>query len=175
MEEELGTDWEDLRDRMATAVRAVCPAWLVDRRDDLIQTATLNLLRILRKTERKGPLPASYLRRVAYNALVDEIRRVRRRNETPLKEEESDEEVGLEASMLTPERQAMGGEISVAIRHCLTQLVAPRRRAVTLYLLGHKIPELMTRFGWSRKRTENLIYRGLDNLKACLREKGLDP
>ena len=175
MDQELGKDWAEIRERMSAAVRAVCPSWLADRREDLIQTATLSLLKNLRKTERSTPIPSSYLRRVAYNALVDEIRCLRRRRETPLEVGESEEELGVESMQPTPHQDALGTEIGGAIRDCLGRLVPPRRRAVTLYLLGHKIPEIVTRFGWSRKRTENLIYRGLDNLKACLREKGLEP
>ncbi len=175
MDQPTGKDWDELRARLASAVRAVCPAWLADRRDDLVQTASLSLLKNLRKAERKGPLPSSYLRRVAYNALVDEIRRVRRRREMPLEPDEADEESSLESPSPGPDGHALGGEIGDAIRDCLGRLVAPRRRAVTLYLLGHKIPEIVDRFGWSRKRTENLIYRGVDNLKSCLREKGLEP
>jgi RNA polymerase sigma-70 factor (ECF subfamily) len=50
-----------------------------------------------------------------------------------------------------------------------------RRLAVTLYLQGHTVAEAASILEWPFKRTENLIYRGLADLRACLRCKGLRP
>lgn len=174
MEQDLGHDWNEIRGQLVVAVRKVCPAWLADRRDDLVQAATLNLLKNLKKYERDGPMPPSYLKRVAYNALVDEIRRWRRRREISLTDDQ-EEKPAMESPRPTPEARTLGGEIAVELRDCLGRLVPPRRRAVTLYLLGHSIPELLDFFGWTRKRAENLVYRGLANLRECLRDKGLEP
>jgi len=40
--------------------------------------------------------------------------------------------------------------------------------AVTLHLSGLRIPEVARAAGWSDKAAENLIYRGLDDLRALL-------
>ena len=63
----------------------MCPAWLADRRDDIIQSA---LIRIANISAREGnaPLAASYLWKTAYSATVDEIRRVRRLRESTLED-----------------------------------------------------------------------------------------
>jgi RNA polymerase sigma-70 factor (ECF subfamily) len=47
--------------------------------------------------------------------------------------------------------------------------------AVWLYLLGHSIPEAAGLLAFDEKRTENLIYRGMADLRNCLRVKGLKP
>jgi RNA polymerase sigma-70 factor (ECF subfamily) len=50
-----------------------------------------------------------------------------------------------------------------------------RRLAVTLYLQGHTVPEAARILDWSGKRTENLVYRGLADLRECLMAKGMRP
>ena len=50
-----------------------------------------------------------------------------------------------------------------------------RRLAVTLYLQGHTVPEAARILGWAAKRTENLVYRGLADLRQCLLGKGHTP
>lgn len=116
---------------------------------------------------------ASYLWKVAYTALVDEIRRYRRRREVPL--EEDGWEGGPATEALSPERQTAGREIARGIQDCLPRLVRPRRMAVVLYLQGHSVPEAAKLLDWGNKRTENLVYWGLADLRECLNRKGLKP
>ena len=120
--------------------------------------------------EGNSPLSSSYIYKAAYSALVDEIRRVRRRSETGL--EDSAVEL-VAAPVADPERTAASREIGEGVEDCLTRLVEDRRLAVTLYLQGHTVPESARVLGWAAKRTENLVYRGLADLRDCLRSKGL--
>lgn len=160
-----------LRRDLGTAVRSVCPAWLADRSDDLVQTATLRALDVLRRREGNEPLSTFYLRRTAYSAVVDEIRRWRRRRETVL-EQDATSAAELVTEDAGPERRAASHELGRAIRACLAVMVAPRRSAVTLHLLGHTVPEVARLLGASAKRAENLVYRGLADLRTCLTTKG---
>ena len=120
-------------------------------------------------SEGNAAVSSSYLYKAAHSALVDEIRRVRRRRETDL------EEGAFEPGGEDPERSAASREIGEAIEDCLTRLVADRRLAVTLYLQGNSVPESARVLDWPAKRTENLVYRGLADLRDCLRSKGLRP
>jgi RNA polymerase sigma-70 factor (ECF subfamily) len=72
-----------------------------------------------------------------------------------------------------PERNCAGREIGEAIRDCLGRLVRPRRMAVTLDLQGHRVAEVARLLGWSAKKAENLVYRGLADLRGCLKAKGM--
>ena len=74
-----------------------------------------------------------------------------------------------------PDRHLAGSAIRQGVRSCLRELVAARRRAVTLYLMGDSVPRAAERLGWNRKRTENLVFRGLADLRRCLETKGLEP
>ena len=115
-------------------------------------------------------LASSYLYRVAHSALVDEIRRVRRRRESDLDDE------GVAPVAITrqdPERIAASREIGRGILDCLSRMSRERRLAVTLHLQGYSVPEASKVLEWNVKRTENLVYRGLADLRECLMSKGL--
>ena len=156
------------------AVARLCPSWLSNQRDDLVQAAVIRVMQIVDRDASGGDaaraLTSSYLYRVAHSALVDEIRRVRRRRESDL-----DEEGAAPAAVAQPdpERIAASREIGRGISDCLSRMSRERRLAVTLYLQGHSVPEASRVLDWSAKRTENLVYRGLADLRDCLRAKGL--
>jgi RNA polymerase sigma-70 factor, ECF subfamily len=168
-------DYGKLRQDFVRVVARLCPSWLSKERDDLVQVAVMRVMQIMdRRPEGEGEptLAASYLYKVAYSALVDEMRRLTRRRETDL-----DDEAVAETAVAVddPERLTAAREIGQGIRACLTQLKRERRLAVTLYLLGNSVPEASRVLDWPAKRTENLVYRGLADLRECLMSKGLRP
>ena len=66
-------------------------------------------------------------------------------------------------------------ELGVGIRDCLGGLAEPRRLAVLLHLEGFRAEEASRVLHWDVKRVQNLIYRGLADLRRCLEGKGLVP
>lgn len=165
-----------LRQDLTRAVARVCPSWLAGQRDDLVQAA---IMRVMQRFEGGVPgsegdprLTSSYLYKVAHSVLVDEIRRVKRRRETDL-----DDGMVAETTVTSadPERTAASVEIGQGIQCCLAGLKRDRRLAVTLYLQGHTVGEAARILDWSLKRTENLVYRGLADLRVCLTSKGIEP
>jgi RNA polymerase sigma-70 factor (ECF subfamily) len=167
-------DYEVLRQKLKIAVRSICPNWLRDRQDDLVQAGMMAVMRIDRKDEEERTFHASYLRKVAYSAMVDEIRRLRSRKEVPL-DTMGESRAVMPAKGLDPGQQLEGRQIGVAIRRCLDKLIEPRRLAVTLHLLGYKQPQIAERMGWTHKRASNLVFRGLQNLRACLSAMEVTP
>lgn len=161
----------ELRERLKRAVARVCPPWLARHGDDIIQTALLRVLDVL-QTGGNRELSASYLRRAAYSAAVDEMRRHFRRREVS---EEDSTLQSLTSAAADPERDALASEIGRGITDCLGDLVDPRRLAVTLHLQGCSVPEVGRRLGWSTKKAEHLVYRALEQLRECLTRKGLTP
>jgi len=120
--------------------------------------------------EGNRPFPSSYLYKAAHSALVDEIRRVRRRREVDLEDEEV---ARVAVTPQDPERITASREVGRGILDCLAQMSRERRLAVTLYLQGHSVPEASRVLDWPAKRTENLVYRGLADLRECLMSKGM--
>jgi RNA polymerase sigma-70 factor (ECF subfamily) len=164
------TDYERLRVHLTRAIAHVCPrTWWV-RREDFVQDCLVRVLELARRSEGKQ-LSATYLYRVAYSVLIDEIRRRRRRPEAPLEPDEA----GPAAHHDDPEKAASARETGRAILDCLSRLARDRRHGVALYLQGHSITEAARILDWTAKRTENLVYRGLADLRACLCTKGVRP
>jgi RNA polymerase sigma-70 factor, ECF subfamily len=166
-------DLEGLRRDLKRAVAQTCPRWMTDRSEDIIQVAMMRILDIYRKREGNAELSSFYLRKAAYSAVVDEIRRLRRRQEVPLENESSEVVYEPVAESPDPERNAAARQTGAAIRDCLGRLVRPRQLAVTLNLQGHSVPEIGKLLGWTTKKAENLVYRGMADLRGCLHAKGV--
>ncbi len=164
-----------IRAALVKAVKRACPAWLADSADDLVQIAFERVHKLLR--EGNAQLSTSYLRKVAYSVVVDEIRRRRRRNEVSIDPDNGGQDpvFDLSSGAPDPETRAGGREIGSAIRNCLGHLVGPRRSAVTLHLMGHTVPEIGRLLGWEGKKADNLVYRGMADLRECLESKGVRP
>lgn len=162
---------------MAQAVRRQCPWWLSDQAQDIAQAALLKVMAAEKNFEGERPLTSFYLYRVAHSALVDEIRRRRRRREVALEVvTDAGEDRSIEPTARSdPERDASFGELGAAVRDCLVSMKRERRLAVMLHLQGHPVPEAARILGWAVKRTENLVYRGLADLRQCLVGKGHRP
>ncbi|HTS79013.1 MAG TPA: sigma-70 family RNA polymerase sigma factor [Myxococcaceae bacterium] len=147
-------DIERIRQVLIRAVQRHCPPALAAQREDLVQMA---LVRLVERVRREGTRVqgTSYLWRVAYTVVIDEIRRHRRQQRQS--ERTTDGEGG------TP-----GPEARSEILDCLARLQERRRTAVTLFLQGFRTVEVATALGWTEKQAENLVYRGLSDLRGCL-------
>jgi RNA polymerase sigma-70 factor, ECF subfamily len=149
-----GSSIERIRQVLIRAVERNCPPALAAHREDLVQMA---LVRLLERHPGEGSTPrgASYLWRVAYTVVIDEIRRFRRQQRQA--EQLPREEGG-----------APGPEARSEILDCLAGLRDRRRTAVELHLQGFRTAEVARALGWTEKQAENLVYRGLADLRACL-------
>jgi RNA polymerase sigma-70 factor, ECF subfamily len=174
VDRDAGVDYSQLRTALVRAVARLCPNWLSSQRDDLVQAALMRVMQVVAKqattSEGNRSFASSYLYKVAHSALVDEIRRVRRRREADLDEKEV---ASVAVSQQDPERIAASREIGRAILDCLSRMARERRLAVTLHLQGHSVPDAARVLDWPAKRTENLVYRGLAVLRQCLLAKGI--
>ncbi len=162
-----------LRRDLVRAVRHYCPGWLSDISEDLVQTAVIRVLEARRKANDSRPITSAYLYKAAYSVMVNEIRKRRVRKEVPMDDELRP--LGETAWSSTPERSLSARELGGAIVRCLGKLLRDRKIAVTLHLQGYTIEEAARLLKSDRKRTENLIYRGLTDLRDCLSSQGITP
>lgn len=146
------------------ALQRLCPAELLPEREDLVQAALVKLLEIRERAEQSRPVPASYLWQVAYTTAMDELRRRRRRQNV--------QEPAMEETGESPEPRP---DLRAAIAGCLQALPEDRRAAVTLHLHGFSAEQAARSLGFVVKRVQNLTYRGLADLRKCLRAKGAVP
>jgi RNA polymerase sigma factor (sigma-70 family) len=160
---------EALRRELVRAMRRVCPQSLAADAEDLVQESMIRLLRA-RKLEGDTVVSTTYLKKVAYSAVVDEIRRRRRRIAVVPQADTEIEAASDETSSTTPDL-ALGNAMEI----CMQQLQEHRRQALTLHLLGYSGPEVARMMECNAKRVENLTLRGLAQLRECLRGQGLSP
>jgi len=163
----------EVRRHLIIAMHRVCPPALADEAEDLVQRALLKLMKSQVSGEGNRTVSASYLWRVAYTAVIDEIRRRNRRREETLMENSAS--AGQTALQPDPEREASSRTIGEVIRECLGRIVETRRRAVTLHLVGHTVPEIAALLSRRTKQADNLVYRGMADLRRCLTNKGITP
>lgn len=163
---------EELRHRVVRAVNQACPTWDKADRDDLTQSILAALVARVEEPEGIDRFPSTYLLRMAYGVMVDELRRRSRRREVPLEPPISEKRA---APAPGPDRLVESAEIVEGIRACVARLQPDRSLAVRLHLLGCGVTEIARRTGWRNKRAENLLYRGLAEVRTCLAAKGWGP
>ena len=73
------------------------------------------------------------------------------------------------------ERVASAPDLALEIRDCLERLPESRQLPVILHLQGLRHVEVARALGSTEKRVENLVYRGLEQLRRCLEGKGQVP
>jgi len=147
---------EAVRRVLENAIGRRCFGVLASQREDLVQNAMVRLLE-RQGSEDFGGRGASYLWKVAQSVVVDELRRLGRERRL--------------TEGVREERQAMVDPVgSIQLLRCVERLEERRRMAVTLHLSGLRIPEVARVANWTVKTAENLIYRGLDDLRAFLGE-----
>ncbi|MEM1182727.1 MAG: RNA polymerase sigma factor [Acidobacteriota bacterium] len=168
-------EYGEILARLERVMGRVCPPWLADQREDLVQLAALKVMEIHRSRGPETELSLSYFWRVAHSVVIDEVRRARRRREAPLESEPGRPQAPSQRPDADPERRARSGQLATEIWDCLGRLVEPRRLAVTLHLQGLAAAESAARLGFKTKKVYNLVHRGLDDLRHCLRQKELAP
>jgi RNA polymerase sigma factor (sigma-70 family) len=163
---------EQLRQRLCAIVARVSPAWLAHEREDLVQTALIRIVGLHGNRLELDGLAATYLWKTAYSVILDEVRKARWKSERPADDSTPESHA---APTSDPERAAAARETSAGIHDCLLRLEPSRRRAVVLHLAGFARTEISALVGRTTKATDNLIFRGTRDLRACLEAKGLKP
>ncbi len=160
---------DELRRDLVRAVRRVCPRSLAADAEDLVQEAFIRLLRA-RKLGSESTLSPAYLKKVAYSAVIDEIRRRRRRVAVDPVTDDTLESAAEDRAVAAPDTS-----LGNAMELCLQRLEPDRKRAVTLHLLGYSGSEIAHILGCNMKRADNLTHRGLAQLREYLHDMGLSP
>jgi RNA polymerase sigma-70 factor (ECF subfamily) len=155
------------------AVQKVCPAWLANQKEDLVQAAFVRVFKVWKNSEESGVPSTSYVWKVAYSATVDEIRRARVRREEPLDETNVTRTAGTKSPSV--EQTAAAAEMRREIVAGLRTLRTERRQAVQLYLSGFSLKDSARLLGWNTKKVDNRRYHGLADLRGYLQRRGIEP
>lgn len=143
-----------------------------DEVDEVLQDVRIRLWKAQTAAESLDRVGASYLLRVVASAVIDHIRRQRRRKETSLDAVLDAESLPTPLQIEPPdlaERQAVARRLDRA----LGALPENRRAVVQLHLEGYERSEIAGMTGWTEAKVRNLLYRGLDDLRVHLRAEEL--
>ena len=150
----------------------ICPDWLRHQQEDLVQVAMEKILSLLQRSEGNRQFNTSYLMKIAHSVMVDEIRSQQRRQEVALDDSEHLEVP--DPLQQTPSTAQDLAALGAAMKVCMRQMIENRSQAVTLHLQGYTVNETAATLGWAYKKAENCVYRGLADLRECLRRHGFD-
>jgi RNA polymerase sigma factor (sigma-70 family) len=134
--------------------------------DQVMQETRLRLWRHLEQGMSADDIGPSLIYRIAAGASMDLLRRRDARREEP----ES-------AAADTPVRDSSALDrvaLRDALQHCLFALLDARRAVVSMYLCGSPPEEIRTLLRWTEAKARNLLYRGLSDLRGCLRQAGFE-
>ncbi|MCX7556349.1 RNA polymerase sigma factor [Xanthomonadaceae bacterium JHOS43] len=165
-----------LLERFATRVRAQIASNSLNLHgidpDDVEQEVRIRLWKAIER-DPNAELPASYIQRVVATTIVDAVRRAQVRAAEPLPEEDED---GYELGNTLPGPDAVAADRRKVeeVARCIEQIPPRRRRPLQLYLQGFGLQETADLSGLTLDAARKLIYRGLDEVKARMREAGFE-
>jgi RNA polymerase sigma factor (sigma-70 family) len=166
-----GRDFETALERFSAFIRGHILRFGLNRRgidpEDVIQDIKLKLWKRYR-SEKNSVLRASYIKRVMDSTLIDLLRKVRIQGEFIRPEnEEALRRAGALREETSPECY-----LWERIRGAAETLCESRRKVVKLFLLDMTLDEIASSLNWSKDKTRNLLYRGIDDLKKRVRQEG---
>lgn len=138
--------------------------------DDVFQEVKIKLWNVL-NDEKKIYSYSSYIKKIVNSCVIDQIRKSRREDGVI-----SNEKRKKISDIRSNYKKHNSGEddLKHMVGEAVESLKDSRRRVVRLFLLNMTLEEISILLNWSEAKTRNLLYRGLNDLKRRLKEKGLE-
>jgi len=167
-------EFMDIVEQFSQFIRAHIQRFAPQRKgidpDDILQEVKMKIWNVL-TDEKKIDNYASYIKKIVNSTVIDHLRRIRR----------EDRVLFSEMQRKIAERRSTYNKEKIDDEDCknilsqsVDSLLASRRKVVKLYLLNMTLEEIAEFFNWSINKTRNLLYRGLNDLKTILQEKGIE-
>lgn len=137
---------------------------------DIFQEVKIKLWNVL-MDEKKIHSYSSYIKKIVNSCVIDQIRKSRR--EEGVISNEKRRKISDRRS-LYKKHNSHENELKNMVGEAVESLMPSRSRVVKLYLLNMTLEEIAIFLKWSEAKTRNLLYRGLDDLKKKLKEKGIE-
>ena len=142
--------------------------------DEAIQELRIRLWRAFPGSEQLAAVSGGYLYRAAVTAALTVLRRRRAKAETGVEVTPHFEDTTA-TRQPTPDQSLDESELARCVVRAVAMLPSARQAVVRLHLNGYHREEIATLLGWSEAKTRNLLYRGLDDLRALLAKEGIGP
>jgi RNA polymerase sigma factor (sigma-70 family) len=179
-EPELSPALDDIVRRFGTFIRRTAHRHRLASTDieDVVQETRIRLWKALGSSDRIAGASATYIHRTAMSAALDFLRRRRARREEPLITRDIDGVGAFPSGVVSPydaEQHVNTADVETAVARAVDLLVESRRAVVRMYLAGYDREEIAELLGWTEAKTRNLLYRGLNDLRATLASWGYGP
>ena len=138
--------------------------------DDISQEVKIKLWNVL-IDEKKIYSYSSYIKKIVNSCVIDQIRKSRR--EEGVISNEKRKKISDRRSFYK-KHNFSEDKLKNMVGDAVESLMDSRRRVVKLFLLSMTLEEIAIFLNWSEAKTRNLLYRGLDDLKKILKEKGIE-
>ena len=147
-----------------TSVQSFHPQKLGIDPEDLIQEIRIKLWKIF-KSDKKIRNYSSYIKRVINSIIIDQIRISRRYEKIiDLEKERNFQDQGIDDFSIKKKKD---------INMAFDSLIESRREVVRWYLYGLNTDEISKILNLNKIKTQNLLYRGVNDLKNILKSKGI--
>lgn len=167
-------EFKDIIDQFSKFIRIHIQKFTLQRKgidpDDILQEVQIKIWNVL-TSEKKIDNYASYIKKIVNSSVIDHLRRIRR--EERVFSSEKQRKIAERRSAYNKERIDVE-ECKNILGQAVDSLLDSRRKVVKLYLLNMTLEEITEFFSWSPHKTRNLLYRGLNDLKKILHEKGIE-
>jgi len=114
---------------------------------------------------------SSYIKKIVNSCVIDQIRKSKR--EAGVISNEKRKRISDRHSYYK-KHNSSENELKNRVGKAVESLLESRRKVVRLFLLNMTLEEIAIFLNWSEAKTRNLLYRGLDDLKRMLKEKGIE-
>lgn len=140
--------------------------------DDIIQEVKIKIWKILEDEKKINNYP-SYIKKIVDSSVIDTLRKLKREEKILIHERQK---------IISEQKRNYRNRTEISLDKNLKKIIAQsidlllesRRKVVKLFLLNMTIDEIAALFHWSKDKTRNLLYRGLNDLKNMLKEKGIE-
>jgi len=166
-------EFEAVMEKFSQSIRASVAKLDLEKRgidpEDIIQEVKIKIWKKL-GNEKNARLYSLYIKRIINSTLVDQIRKMRRQEKLILHEQQR---LQFE-DRRNPDDPAQTDTFREWLSEAVESLLESRRKIVKLFLSDLSLDEISSTLNWSKDKTRNLLYRGLSDLKAKLRDKGVE-
>jgi len=161
---------KDLSGHLSSALAAFGYRYHGIEKDDLLQEIHIRVWKALRDDHRDIRYFNAYLRKIVYSVFINEINRVNKENRLL---ERGGPCLSVYQGGGGGDGAAMVESMQSFVEESLEGLKPPRQAVVKLRLQGLTLAEIARLNRWSYRKTCNIFYRGLKDIKRKLGEKGI--
>lgn len=136
-------------------------------RDDLLQDIYIKIWRYYERNDYDISISRSYIDTIINSVLLNSIKKSKNEMKA-LNRLKLDIQEGA-----VQENTSQLDILKEVLVDALNKIKAPSKKVISLYLVGFTLAEIAKLMSWGQSKTNNLYYRGIDELKKKLREEGI--